>query len=256
MSANAKYNTIEDISILVDRFMREDEQLIGNPLFADDDNVVILKRSLFGLVSKVESEAEYEEMLNYKQLLHRQIVHYSETLEQIEGLVDDLRELIVHNIYLGTELKLLIHIFKETYEREPDLSNKDERTPQGFLRYLKLNCRPDTVAHFIGMALQQYLQANYAEEPYYAGEQFFAQSYNYLVEFILEAEEIEKLLKTIQEQQEELLWLRDMLITTEHQLQQDPGNEALLNNQKKMAADFMTEKLEMEFMSNVLLRLF
>lgn len=256
MATYIQYNNIEDISDVVDFFMSHDEKLVGNPLFADTTNVGILKQSLFNILSKIENEAEYEEMLNYKQLLYKQIVHYSETLEQIEELKDDLHELIVHNIYLGTELKLLTFVFEEMYKHEPDISNKEERTPQGFLRYLKLNCKPDVTAHFIGMALQQYLQSNHPEEPYYAGEQFFSQSYNYLVELVLETEEVEKLLKTIQEQQEELMWLRDLLITTEQQLQTDTDNQTLLDKQKKMASDFMTEKLEMEFLSTVILRLF
>ncbi|WP_127582629.1 hypothetical protein [Paenibacillus koleovorans] len=256
MTTEIRYNSIQDINDVVDFFLANDEQMVGNPLFADASNVGILKQSLFGVLSKVESEAEYEEMLNYKQLLFRQIVHYSETLEQIEELKEDLHELIIHNIYLGTEHRLLVWIFMQLYKREPDLSNKDGRTPQGFLRYMKMNCKPEVTAHFIGMALQQYLRTNYSEEPYYAGEEFFTASYNYMVELIMESEEIEKLLKTIQEQQEELMWLRDMLISTEQQLQTDAGNETLIEKQTKMAADFMTEKFEMEFLSTVLLRLF
>ncbi len=256
MSTYIRYTSIEDINEVVDYFMNHDEKLIGNPLFADGSNVGILKQSLFNVLSKVESESEYEEMLNYKRLLYQQIVHYAETLEQIEELKEDLHELIIHNIYLGTELKLLTWIFTEKYNREPDLSNKDNHTPQGFLRYLKLNCKPEVTAHFIGMALQQYLQTNHPEEPYYAGEAFFTQSYNYIVELVLETDETEKLLKTIQEQQEELLWLRDMLMSTEVQLQKDGENQTLLDKQTKMASDFMTEKLEMEFLSTVILRLF
>jgi hypothetical protein len=39
-------------------------------------------------------------------------------------------------------------------------------------------------------------------------------------------------------------------------MQTDADNQTLLDMQSKMAADFMTEKLEMEFLSTVILRLF
>lgn len=250
------YNGVEDIHSVVDYFMAHDEQLINNPVFTESANVDILKQSLHKILSKVDGIVEFEEMLNYKQLIYVQLIHYCDTIEQIEGLEADLHELMVHRIYLGTELKILNWIFVEKYNREADLSNKSNASPQGFLRYLKLNCKPEVTAHFIGLALQQFLRTQYENEPFYQDENFFVQSYNYLVELVLETDEMEKLFKIIHEQREELTWLRDIMISCEYELQKNPDNEVLKEKQAKAAADFMTEKLEMEFLSSVILRLF
>jgi hypothetical protein len=77
-----------------------------------------------------------------------------------------------------------------------------------------------------------------------------------LAEFVLETEEIEQVVKTIQEQQEELVRLRDQLIASEEKLQAVPEDEETTKQQQKLIVDFMTERLEMEFLSQVIIRLF
>jgi hypothetical protein len=254
--AHITYTGVQDISAVVEFFMKYDEHLINNPIFADIANVDILNHSLFKLLTRVEQEKDFHDLLNYKNLLYNQLVHYCDSIEHIEGLKDDFHEIVVHRIYTGTEIKILSWIYKEMYGGEPDMSNPEGNSPQGFLRYLKMNCKPEVTAHFIGLALQQYVSAQYPEEQFYKNESVFAGSYNYLVEFVLETEEIEPIVKTIQEQQEELVWLRDQLIESEEKLQKTPDDEETQQNQQKLIVDFMTERLEMEFLSQVVIRLF
>ncbi|PYI51769.1 hypothetical protein [Paenibacillus flagellatus] len=254
--ANITYTGVQDVNDVVDYFMANDEHMVNNPIFAESSNVAILKQSLFNLLSRVEHEKDFQDLLNYKNLLFNQLVHYCDSIESIEGLRDDLHELLVHRIYTGSELKILTWIYKESYGHEPDLSNPDGNSPQGFLRYLKMNCKPDVTAHFIGLALQQYVRTQYPDEAFYKDENLFGGCYNYMTELVLETEDLEKLVKTVQEQQEELVWLRDQLIESEQKLQQNPEDEATTQRQQKLIVDFMTERLEMEFLSQVIIRLF
>ncbi|TNJ64129.1 hypothetical protein FE784_21930 [Paenibacillus hemerocallicola] len=251
-----KYSGLQDLGAVVAFFMENDEHLIGNPVFADIANVDILNHSLFKMLDQVKQEKDFHDLLNYKNLLYNQLVHYCDSIESIEGLKDDFHEIVVHRIYTGTEIKILSWIYKDLYGDEPDLSNPEANSPQGFLRYLKLNCKPEVTAHFIGLALQQYVSSQYPEEEFYKNESIFSGSYNYLAEFVLETEEIEQVVKTIQGQQEELVWLRDQLIASEEKLQITPDDEETQQQQQKLIVDFMTERLEMEFLSQVIIRLF
>ncbi|GAA3403776.1 hypothetical protein ACFFNY_03140 [Paenibacillus hodogayensis] len=250
------YNNVGDIDGLVDFFLAHDEHLVNNPVFADVANIVVLKHTLYGLLSRVETEKDFHDMLNYKNLLYNQIVHYSDSIESIAELKDDFHELLVHRIYTGAEIKILSWVYTKMYDLEPDMSNSEGNSPQGFLRYLKMNCKPEVTAHFIGLALQQYVQTKYPEEAFYKEEALFGGSYNYLTEFVLETEEIDHIVKTISEQQGELAWLRDSLIASEEKLQKDPEDTETQEQQQKHIVDFMTERLEMEFLSQVVIRLF
>lgn len=254
--ATITYSGIQDINAVVDYFMANDDHLINNPVFTEPSNVGILKQSLFNLLSRVEHEKDFHDLLNYKNLLFNQIVHYCDSIENIEGLKDDLHELLVHRIYTGSELRILAWIYKESYGSEPDLSNPEANTPQGFLRYLKMNCKPDVTAHFIGLAMQQFVNTQYPEEALYKQESIFTGCYNYMCELVLESEGLEQLVKTVQDQQEELVWLRDQLIASEEKLQKSPDDEETTALQQKLIVDFMTERLEMEFLSGVIIRLY
>lgn len=250
------YTGVKDISDVVAYFLANDEHLIDNPVFADVANIHILNHSLFKMLTGIKQEKEFHDLLNYKNLLYNQLVHYSDSIEKVEGLKDDFHELVVHRIYIGAEIKILSWIFKEMYGGEPDLSNPEGHSPQGFLRYLKLNCKPEVTAHFIGLALQQFVTAKFPDETFYKNESVFAASYNYLAELVLETNEVEPLVKTISEQQEELARLRDALIASEQKLQENPEDEETQERQQKQIVDFMTERLEMEFLSQVVIRLF
>lgn len=250
------YTGIQDINAVVDYFMANDEQMVNNPVFAEESNVGILKQSLHNLLTRVDHEKDFHDLLNYKNLVFNQLVHYCDSIESIDGLKDDLHELLVHRIYTGSELKILAWIYKQSYGNDPDMSNPEGNSPQGFLRYLKMNCKPEVTAHFIGLGLQQYVRTQYPEEDFYQNENTFAGCYNYITELVLESEELEKLVKTVQEQQEELVWLRDQLISSEEQLQKTPDDEELQQRQQKLIVDFMTERLEMEYLSQVIIRLF
>ncbi|MEF3304629.1 hypothetical protein [Paenibacillus sp. GYB003] len=254
--ANITYTGLQDIGPVVQFFLNNDEHLVNNPLFADIANVDILNHSLFRLMSQINTEKDFHDMLNYKNLLYKQLVHYSDSIESVAELKDDYHELVVHRIYIGTEIKILSWIYKEMYGAEPDLSNPENNSPQGFLRYLKMNCKPDVTAHFIGLALQQYVQTHYPEEAFYKDEALFGGSYNFLAEFVLETDEIDKVVKTVAEQQQELVWLRDQLIASEEKLQETPDDAETQNEQQKLIVNFMTERLEMEFLSQVVMRLF
>lgn len=254
--AHITYTGIPDISDVVDFFMANDEHLINNPVFSDIPNIDILKHSLVRLLTGVENEKDFHDLLNYKNLLYNQLVHYCDSIESVEQLQEDFHELVVHRIYIGTEVKILSWIYKELYGGEPDFSNPEGSTPQGFLRYLKLNCKPEVTAHFIGLALQQYVNTHYQEEQFYKNETVFSSSYNYLVDLVLETNEIEQLVKTVQEQQEELVWLRNQLIEAEQKLEKTPDDSETEQQQQKHIVDFMTERLEMEFLSQVVIRLF
>ncbi|RKN86966.1 hypothetical protein D7M11_03165 [Paenibacillus ginsengarvi] len=254
--ANITYTNPYDTNGIVDYFMENDEHLINNPVFTDFNNIVILKNSLFSVLSQINTEKEFHDMLNYKNLLYKQLVHYSDSIEQSEELKEDYHELIVHRIYIGTEVKILSWIYQEMYGGEPDLSNPENNSPQGFLRYLKLNCKPDVTAHFIGLALRQYVVTKYPEEAFYADEAAFTGSYNFLAEFVLETDDVDRIVKTVAEQQEELVWLRDQLIASEEKLQQTPDDSATAEEQQKHIVNFMTERLEMEFLSQIVIRLF
>lgn len=250
------YNGVQDIDKLVDFFLANDEHLVNNPLFADNSNVVVLKHSLFGVLTRVETEKDFHDMLNYKNLLYNQIVHYSDSIENVAEMKGDFHELLVHRIYTGAEIKILSWVYQHTYGGTPDLSNPENNSPQGFLRYLKMNCNPGVTVHFIGLALQQFVQTKYPDEAFYKDESLFSGSYNYLADFVLETKEIEQVAKTITEQQQELVWLRDSLIESEEKLQKEPDDTETQQQQQKLIVDFMTERLEMEFLSQVVIRLF
>jgi hypothetical protein len=254
--AQITYTGIPDISDVVDYFLANDEHLIGNPIFADIANIVVLKHSLVNLLTHVNKESDFHDLLNYKKLIYSQLVHYCDSIEQVEELKEDYHELVVHRIYTGTEVKILSWIYEQMYGHEPEFDNREGNSPQGFLRYLKLNCKPDVTAHFVGLALQQFVKTNYPGEEFYQNEAVFSASYNYMVELVMETKEAEQLVKTMQEQQEELVWLRDQLIEAEEQLEKTPDDEQIAEQQKKHLTSFMTERLEMEFLSQVLVRLF
>jgi hypothetical protein len=250
------YTGVQDVDAVVDYFMAHDELLVNNPVFAEASNVEVMKQSLTNLLNRVQHEKDFHDLLNYKNLLFNQLVHYCDTIEKIPELKEDLHQLLVHRIYTGSELKILGWIYREMYGADPDLSNKEGNSPQGFLRYLKLNCKPDVTAHFIGLALQQFVRTKYPEEAFYKEESVFSGCYNYLAELVLETDDLEKLVKTVHDQQQELVRLRDLLLASEEQLQKTPDDEETKNRQQKLIADFMVERLEMEFLSQVIIRLF
>jgi len=251
-----QYTGVHDIEAVVDYFMANDKLLINNPVFAEGRNVNVLKESLTDVVSKIENEKQFEQTLNYKYLIFLQLIHYCDTIEKAEELKADLQELLVHRIYLGTEINILTWIFRQQYGRDPDLSNPENNTPQGFLRYLKLNCKPDVVRHFIGLALEQFIRTKYPDDPFYKDAELFTGSYSYLCDFVMEADKPEKVAETIREQQEEMKRLFDEMVETGKEVGAHPENLLLQDKQNKVIKNFMTEKLEMEFMNDVILRLF
>ena len=253
---NITYTGVHDVDAVVDYFMRHDKQLVGNPVFAEAKNVDILKQSLRNLLGSVNNEREFEEMLNFKKLIFEQLVHYSDAIEKMDSLKEDLRELMVHRIYTGTELKLLIWVFGQLYGKAPDLSNKENRAPQGFLRYLKMNCKPDVTAHFLALALRQFVRTEYPDEKLYQDEKFLMQSFNYLCELVMETEDPKTFFETLQKQQEELRWLSEQLKENEQRLAGGEADEELAQQQEKLRLDFMTERLEMDFLARVIIRLF
>jgi len=163
---------------------------------------------------------------------------------------------MVHRIYTGTELKLLIWVFGQLYGKAPDLSNKENRAPQGFLRYLKMNCKPDVTAHFLALALRQFVRTEYPDEKLYQDEKFLMQSFNYLCELVMETEDPKTFFETLQKQQEELRWLSEQLKENEQRLAGGEADEELAQQQEKLRLDFMTERLEMDFLARVIIRLF
>jgi hypothetical protein len=72
----------------------------------------------------------------------------------------------------------------------------------------------------------------------------------------MEADKPEKVAETIREQQEEMKRLFDEMVETGKEVGAHPENLLLQDKQNKVIKNFMTEKLEMEFMNDVILRLF
>lgn len=251
-----KYEGLDDLSNVIFFFLKYDEHLIDNPVFADIANVHALHISLFKSLHEVRQENDLHDVLNHKKLIYDQLVHYGDSIASVQELQEDYNAIAFHRIYIGAELKILSWIYEAMYGGEPDLSNREGSSPQGFLRYLKMNCKPEVTAHFLGLALQQFVRSHYPDEALYQNEGIFSASYNFVVELVLEKEESQQLADTIEGQKSELLRLRDELFASEAKLEKTPDNEAVQAEQQKQIIDFMTERLEMEFLSKVVLRLF
>lgn len=179
------------------------------------------------------------------------LIHFSEFLE---SLVPEESMQILHGqrSLLTVIFKMAEQSFEERYGQPVTLPQVVERSP-GFLRYLREECGLEFVMHYIGFSLQTFLGETLNDrEKAMVDQAFFEETLSYLLQVIVDFETPHEIADTLRKQQDELTWLTEEIQLKQAELAQEPDNERFQEELQILQLDFMTEKLEHDYLQQLI----
>ncbi len=231
------------------------DELFGQPILQQAEVRKELAEAL-AQVFQMDSEPQLAAYIQSQWAILARLVHYTDFLTRMQMPDEELQHIVSKQLVLTALYKTVIAKYLEIYGKQPTIPQNVRRAP-GFIRFLREQCGLQFVMHYIGFSLRAHMKEKMGEQhPLFNNEQFFRESMSYLTEMVIDFEQHAEIVDTMQKQQDEIVWLSEEVTFKRSELAAEPQNERLQEELQQLEEEFTVEKLEFEFMQEIVEPLF
>jgi hypothetical protein len=216
-----------------------------------DEGMIDLLSDTLAQIFENQDERQVEAYLHAQWAILARIFHFSDFLNQ--NMPDEnLFEIQQQQFFLVAVYRLAENFYSERYEKALVVPQIVERST-GFLRTLRDHCGLQYVMHYVGYSLRTFLnEVEGIRESDRQDQEFFEESMKYLVEMVIDFEDHEDIEETLTKQRDELTWLQEEITLKQEEIGLEPDNERFRAELEILELDFMTEKLEYEYLLQII----
>jgi hypothetical protein len=218
----------------------------------EDDSVVQVVAESLAMIFDLPQQLQIEAYLQSQWAILVRVTHFADFLKKVQLPEEELQILLHQQALIDTIYRLATELYTERFKQQLQISNSVQRSP-GFLRFLREECGLQFVMHYVGFSLRSFMAESWKDEPQrLQDERFFQESFEYLLEVVLDFENIEELNETLRKQADEILWLSEELALKQAELALEPANERFQMELDILNEDYFVEKLERDYLDAVI----
>jgi hypothetical protein len=137
------------------------------------------------------------------------------------------------------------------FGNQPEMPESITRTT-GFIRFLRDECGLQFVMHYVGFSLRSFMSEVWSDDPRLADETYFQDSMEYLVDVITDFEHAQELTETLQRQADEITWLTEEVVLKRQELALEHDNLRLMEELQTLQDDYVIEKMEHDYLIQII----
>ncbi len=246
-----------DVSYWIDYLIqRQDaDELLGQAILQKQEVRTELAEALT-LIFQTDNEPHIAAYIQSQWAILARLVHYTDFLTRMQLPEHELQQIVDRQLILAVLSRTVIAKYTEMYGKQPAIPQNVSRAT-GFIRFLREQCGLQFVMHYVGFSLRAHMKEKLGEQHrFFNDETFFRECMGYLTEMVIDFEQHAEIVQTMQKQQDEIVWLNEEVLLKRAELAAEPLNERLQEELQQLEDEYTIEKLEFEFMQEIVEPLF